>query len=135
MLCVQCHYSVPRSSRTEGTAHCPVFKDMQNWGNEKYHDDFPHLPFPDKPTGPDEDVVGRAYRDELVKVSRQWHCQFTLFEYLPRLTGSKPERLHQGSTEQRKGRPHQHQSYWYLLSQYLKIKCHTNLLLKACGTQ
>ncbi|KAI2639746.1 hypothetical protein GGS26DRAFT_601344 [Hypomontagnella submonticulosa] len=30
----------------------PVFKDMQNWMSPKYKDQFPTIPFPDKPKGP-----------------------------------------------------------------------------------
>ncbi|KAI0887297.1 uncharacterized protein GGS22DRAFT_107432 [Annulohypoxylon maeteangense] len=30
----------------------PVFKDMQNWMNPKYKDQFPQIPFPGKPKGP-----------------------------------------------------------------------------------
>jgi uncharacterized protein (DUF2235 family) len=30
----------------------PIFKDQQNFRNDKYNDIFPDLPFPDKPHGP-----------------------------------------------------------------------------------
>ncbi|KAI1473502.1 hypothetical protein K445DRAFT_299683 [Daldinia sp. EC12] len=42
----------------------PVFKDMQNWMNPNYRDQFPQIPFPDKPKGPH---AADEYRDMLVK--------------------------------------------------------------------
>ncbi|KAL7626971.1 hypothetical protein AAE478_003746 [Parahypoxylon ruwenzoriense] len=30
----------------------PIFKDMQNWMNPDYNDQFPEIPFPEKPKGP-----------------------------------------------------------------------------------
>ncbi|KAI2471987.1 hypothetical protein F4781DRAFT_420292 [Annulohypoxylon bovei var. microspora] len=42
----------------------PVFKDMQNWMNPDYKDQFPQLPFPDKPKGPH---AGEDYRKMLVE--------------------------------------------------------------------
>ncbi|KAI1769038.1 hypothetical protein GGR53DRAFT_274392 [Hypoxylon sp. FL1150] len=42
----------------------PVFKDMQNWMNVDYKDQFPQLPFTDKPKGPH---AADEYRRKLVK--------------------------------------------------------------------
>ncbi|KAI1417545.1 hypothetical protein F5Y13DRAFT_184885 [Hypoxylon sp. FL1857] len=42
----------------------PVFKDMQNWMNGGYKDQFPDLPFPDKPKGPH---AAEEYRKRLVE--------------------------------------------------------------------
>ncbi|KAH8673769.1 hypothetical protein BX600DRAFT_509003 [Xylariales sp. PMI_506] len=42
----------------------PVFKDMQNWQDPKYKDDFPTLPFPNKPKGED---AASIYRERLVE--------------------------------------------------------------------
>ncbi|KAI0010175.1 hypothetical protein F4779DRAFT_616907 [Xylariaceae sp. FL0662B] len=42
----------------------PVFKDMQHWMNQKYKDQFPQLPFPDKPKGPN---AAHTYRERLVE--------------------------------------------------------------------
>ncbi|KAI1098074.1 hypothetical protein F4804DRAFT_350818 [Jackrogersella minutella] len=43
----------------------PVFKDMQNWMNTEYKDQFPKIPFPDKPKGPH---AAEEYRKKLVEV-------------------------------------------------------------------
>ncbi|PBP28618.1 hypothetical protein BUE80_DR000332 [Diplocarpon rosae] len=42
----------------------PIFKDYQNFKNERYHDIFPEIPFPNKPTGPD---AAYAYKQRLEK--------------------------------------------------------------------
>ncbi|KAK6585579.1 hypothetical protein PZA11_002306 [Diplocarpon coronariae] len=42
----------------------PIFKDYQNFKNESYHDIFPEIPFPNKPTGPD---AAHAYKERLEK--------------------------------------------------------------------
>ncbi|KAI1457654.1 hypothetical protein F4805DRAFT_427667 [Annulohypoxylon moriforme] len=42
----------------------PVFKDMQNWMNPDYKDQFPQIPFPDKPKGPH---AADEYRKRLVE--------------------------------------------------------------------
>ncbi|KAI1212875.1 uncharacterized protein F4807DRAFT_303343 [Annulohypoxylon truncatum] len=42
----------------------PIFKDMQNWMNPDYKDQFPQIPFPDKPKGPH---AGDEYRKRLVE--------------------------------------------------------------------
>ncbi|KAI1143808.1 hypothetical protein F5Y05DRAFT_418041 [Hypoxylon sp. FL0543] len=42
----------------------PIFSDMQNWMNEKYKDQFPQMPFPDKPKGPH---AAEEYRNRLVE--------------------------------------------------------------------
>ncbi|KAI1467254.1 uncharacterized protein F4812DRAFT_56586 [Daldinia caldariorum] len=42
----------------------PVFKDMQNWMNPNYKDQFPQIPFPNKPKGAH---AADEYRDMLVK--------------------------------------------------------------------
>ncbi|KAI1393684.1 uncharacterized protein F4822DRAFT_424147 [Hypoxylon trugodes] len=42
----------------------PVFKDMQNWMNQDYKDQFPEIPFPDKPKGPH---AAEEYRKKLVE--------------------------------------------------------------------
>lgn len=43
----------------------PVFKDMQNWMNPDYKDQFPQIPFPDKPKG---SHAMDEYRKRLVEV-------------------------------------------------------------------
>lgn len=43
----------------------PIFKDYQNFRNEKYRDIFPDVPFSKKPTGPD---APRLYKQRLEKV-------------------------------------------------------------------
>ncbi|XXH05017.1 hypothetical protein Hte_011441 [Hypoxylon texense] len=42
----------------------PIFKDMQNWMNTDYKDQFPQLPFTDKPKGPH---AANEYRKKLVE--------------------------------------------------------------------
>ncbi|KAI1406711.1 hypothetical protein F4819DRAFT_493554 [Hypoxylon fuscum] len=42
----------------------PIFKDMQNWMNPDYEDQFPQVPFPDKPKGPQ---ATDKYRRKLVE--------------------------------------------------------------------
>ncbi|KAI9050104.1 hypothetical protein LZ554_006247 [Drepanopeziza brunnea f. sp. 'monogermtubi'] len=42
----------------------PIFKDYQNFKNDKYYDFFPDIPFSDKPKGPD---AARLYRQRLEK--------------------------------------------------------------------
>jgi hypothetical protein len=50
----------------EGVEHFyPIFKDMQNWENENYHDEFPTVPFADKPKGPN---AADEYRNRLEKI-------------------------------------------------------------------
>lgn len=44
----------------------PVFKDMQNWMNPEYEDEFPELPFPEKPKGPH---AQEQYRAKLLQVN------------------------------------------------------------------
>lgn len=44
----------------------PVFKDMQNWMNPEYEDEFPELPFPGKPKGPH---AQEQYRAKLLQVN------------------------------------------------------------------
>lgn len=43
----------------------PIFKDMQNWMDIDYEDQFPQLPFPNKPKGPH---AADEYRRKLVEV-------------------------------------------------------------------
>lgn len=43
----------------------PVFKDMQNAMDTEYEDEFPELPFPDKPRGPH---AKEEYRTRLLQV-------------------------------------------------------------------
>ncbi|RFU31036.1 hypothetical protein B7463_g5331, partial [Scytalidium lignicola] len=45
----------------------PIFKDMENSANPHYHDKFPDIPFPNKPTGSDQDEVQRRYKAKLEK--------------------------------------------------------------------
>lgn len=40
----------------------PIFKDQENFKNRQYHDIFPDIPFPNKPTNPEE------YKQRLEKV-------------------------------------------------------------------
>ncbi|KAI2642751.1 hypothetical protein GGS21DRAFT_190997 [Xylaria nigripes] len=42
----------------------PIFKDMQNWTNDRYVDPFPTLPFTSKPKG---DNAASIYRERLVE--------------------------------------------------------------------
>ncbi|KAI0976077.1 hypothetical protein F4678DRAFT_456402 [Xylaria arbuscula] len=42
----------------------PIFKDMQNWSNEKYDDPYPTAPFTNKPKGED---AASIYRERLVE--------------------------------------------------------------------
>ncbi|KAI2630760.1 hypothetical protein GGR54DRAFT_648322 [Hypoxylon sp. NC1633] len=42
----------------------PIFKDMQNWMNSDYEDQFPQIPFPDKPKG---SHAVEEYRKRLVE--------------------------------------------------------------------
>ncbi|ORY69776.1 uncharacterized protein BCR38DRAFT_502653 [Pseudomassariella vexata] len=42
----------------------PVFKDMQHWMNDNYQDQFPGLPFPDKPKGVHAEDI---YREKLLQ--------------------------------------------------------------------
>ncbi|KAI8635092.1 hypothetical protein F5Y19DRAFT_135490 [Xylariaceae sp. FL1651] len=42
----------------------PIFKDMQNWSNDKYDDPFPTTPFSNKPKG---DSAASIYREQLVE--------------------------------------------------------------------
>lgn len=44
----------------------PIFKDMRNWTNPDYKDEFPDLPFPDKPRC---EGAADEYRKRLVNVS------------------------------------------------------------------
>ncbi|KAF5521719.1 Uncharacterized protein CGCA056_v006805 [Colletotrichum aenigma] len=49
----------------EGVEHFyPIFKDMENWMNDKYKDEFPNLPFEHKPKGED---AAEKYRAKLEK--------------------------------------------------------------------
>lgn len=48
----------------------PIFKDMQNWMNPDYEDQFPQVPFPDKPKGPQ---ATDKYRRKLVEVRQCSH--------------------------------------------------------------
>ncbi|KAM0260270.1 hypothetical protein ACHAQJ_002834 [Trichoderma viride] len=43
----------------------PIFKDMENWNNDKYDDEFPGQPFDNKPKGPNAAAV---YRERLEKL-------------------------------------------------------------------
>lgn len=43
----------------------PIFKDMQNWTNDAYDDEFPTIPFTNKPKGEEAAVV---YRKRLIEV-------------------------------------------------------------------
>ncbi|KAF3064920.1 hypothetical protein GL218_01632 [Daldinia childiae] len=49
----------------------PVFKDMQNWMNPHYEDQFPQVPFPNKPKG---SRAADEYRDMLVKIEHGFHA-------------------------------------------------------------
>lgn len=50
----------------EGIEHFyPIFKDMQNWGNEHYVDPFAGVPFKDKPKGAHADVEYRARLEKM----------------------------------------------------------------------
>ncbi|KAI1421416.1 hypothetical protein F5Y12DRAFT_718464 [Xylaria sp. FL1777] len=42
----------------------PIFKDMQNWSNDKYDDPFPTMPFTNKPKG---ENAASIYRERLVE--------------------------------------------------------------------
>jgi hypothetical protein len=42
-----------------------IFKDQENFRNKGYHDIFPDVPFPDKPTGPD---AAHEYKRRLEQV-------------------------------------------------------------------
>ncbi|KAI1434415.1 hypothetical protein GGR50DRAFT_704354 [Xylaria sp. CBS 124048] len=42
----------------------PIFKDMQNWSNDRYKDPFPTMPFTDKPKGENAAAV---YRQQLIQ--------------------------------------------------------------------
>ncbi|KAI0202946.1 hypothetical protein F4808DRAFT_458654 [Astrocystis sublimbata] len=42
----------------------PIFKDMQNWSNERYDDPFPTMPFTDKPKGLN---AATTYRERLIE--------------------------------------------------------------------
>jgi hypothetical protein len=44
----------------------PIFKDFENFVNPHYHDNFPTVPFPNKPSGPD---AAREYKRRLEQVS------------------------------------------------------------------
>ncbi|KAL7935988.1 hypothetical protein V8C35DRAFT_296556 [Trichoderma chlorosporum] len=43
----------------------PIFKDMENWNNDKYKDEFPGQPFANKPKGPNAAEVYRKRLEEL----------------------------------------------------------------------
>lgn len=43
-----------------------IFKDQQNFRNDRYHDVFPDIPFPDKPFGPD---AADEYKQRLERVN------------------------------------------------------------------
>lgn len=43
----------------------PIFKDMENWNNDDYDDEFPGQPFPNKPKGPNAAAVYRKRLEEL----------------------------------------------------------------------
>lgn len=43
----------------------PIFKDMQNWSNDKYDDPFPTMPFTNKPKGKN---AAATYRERLIEV-------------------------------------------------------------------
>ncbi|KAK4069901.1 uncharacterized protein Triagg1_6696 [Trichoderma aggressivum f. europaeum] len=43
----------------------PIFKDMENWNNDNYDDEFPGQPFPNKPKGPNAAAVYRKRLEEL----------------------------------------------------------------------
>lgn len=43
----------------------PIFKDMENWINDKYEDEFPGQPFLNKPKGPN---AADEYRARLEKL-------------------------------------------------------------------
>ena len=50
----------------EGIDHFyPIFKDMQNWMNPDYKDQFPDIPFSNKPKGP---KAADEYRTRLQKM-------------------------------------------------------------------
>ncbi|KUJ12697.1 uncharacterized protein LY89DRAFT_755669 [Mollisia scopiformis] len=42
----------------------PIFKDQENFKNDRYHDIFPTIPFADKPFGPDAEI---EYKERLEK--------------------------------------------------------------------
>jgi uncharacterized protein (DUF2235 family) len=43
----------------------PIFKDQENFKNKGYHDEFPDIPFSNKPKGPD---AATEYKQRLEKV-------------------------------------------------------------------
>lgn len=43
----------------------PIFKDMENWNNDDYDDEFPGQPFPNKPKGPNAAAMYRKRLEEL----------------------------------------------------------------------
>lgn len=43
----------------------PIFKDQENFRNDKYHDIFPDIPFRDKPVGPE---AAEEYKRRLERV-------------------------------------------------------------------
>ncbi|KAF9871718.1 hypothetical protein CkaCkLH20_10916 [Colletotrichum karsti] len=49
----------------EGVEHFyPIFKDMENWMNDRYRDEFPSMPFDNKPKGEDAAEKYRARLEE-----------------------------------------------------------------------
>lgn len=51
----------------EGVEHFwPIFKDMENWNNHRYRDEFPTMPFDNKPKG---EGAAEVYRARLEKVN------------------------------------------------------------------
>ncbi|KAJ3942442.1 uncharacterized protein N0V96_007942 [Colletotrichum fioriniae] len=50
----------------EGVEHFwPIFKDMENWNNHRYRDEFPTMPFDNKPKGEGAAEVYRARLEKL----------------------------------------------------------------------
>jgi hypothetical protein len=45
----------------------PIFKDMKNWRNKHHYDEFPTIPFPNKPKG---SLASEIYRARLEQVRR-----------------------------------------------------------------
>ncbi|OTA95825.1 hypothetical protein M434DRAFT_9481 [Hypoxylon sp. CO27-5] len=69
----------------------PIFKDMQNWMNEKYKDQFPLIPFPDKPKG---SHAAEEYQKKLVEIEHGFHAlalDETRGPFCPTLWEQQPE--------------------------------------------
>jgi uncharacterized protein (DUF2235 family) len=49
----------------------PIFKDQENFRNDRYNDIFPDIPFPDKPRGPDaaKDYKLKLLHNDLTRVN------------------------------------------------------------------